>query len=144
MSGGQECGQVGPWEEFLRKERYSWSLVRPEQSTERPGPLLALLGWAVSQGWWSWLASPLPFLPPHPLGPAWGIGKRVWMDQHTPPLWALKEKLRKLQRPGLVDCSSVHEGKVTPEGRGVFPGSPVVKTSCFHCRGCGFDSWLGN
>ena len=23
------------------------------------------------------------------------------------------------------------------------PGSPVVKTPCFHCKGCGFDPWLG-
>ena len=25
-----------------------------------------------------------------------------------------------------------------------FPGSPVVKTPCFQCRGCGFDPWSGN
>ena len=24
-----------------------------------------------------------------------------------------------------------------------FPGGPVVKTPCFHCRGHGFDPWLG-
>ena len=24
-----------------------------------------------------------------------------------------------------------------------FPGGPVVKTLCFHCRGRGFDPWLG-
>ena len=23
-----------------------------------------------------------------------------------------------------------------------FPGRSVVKTPCFHCRGCGFDLWL--
>ena len=23
-----------------------------------------------------------------------------------------------------------------------FPGGPVVKTPCFHCRGHGFDPWL--
>ena len=23
-------------------------------------------------------------------------------------------------------------------------GSPVVKTPCFHCRGCEFNPWLGN
>lgn len=46
------------------------------------------------------------------------------MDQHMPPLWALKEKLRKPKRPGLVDCTSVHEGKVTPEGRGGLPWQP--------------------
>ena len=22
-----------------------------------------------------------------------------------------------------------------------FPGGPGVKTPCFHCRGCRFDSW---
>ena len=22
-----------------------------------------------------------------------------------------------------------------------FPGGPVVKTPCFHCRGCGFILW---
>ena len=27
---------------------------------------------------------------------------------------------------------------------GDFPGSPVVKTPCFHCRGHGFDPWSGN
>ena len=25
----------------------------------------------------------------------------------------------------------------------VFPDSPVVKTLCFHCRGSGFNPWLG-
>ena len=25
-----------------------------------------------------------------------------------------------------------------------FPGGPVVKTLCFHRRGCGFDPWSGN
>ena len=25
-----------------------------------------------------------------------------------------------------------------------FPGGPVVKTSHFQCRGCGFDPWSGN
>ena len=25
-----------------------------------------------------------------------------------------------------------------------FPGSPVVKTPCFHCRGRRFDPWVGN
>ena len=27
---------------------------------------------------------------------------------------------------------------------GDFPGGPVVKTPQFHCRGHGFDPWLGN
>ena len=27
---------------------------------------------------------------------------------------------------------------------GELPGSPVVRTPCFHCRGPGFDPWLGN
>ena len=25
-----------------------------------------------------------------------------------------------------------------------FPGSPVVRTLCFHCRGHRFDPWSGN
>ena len=25
-----------------------------------------------------------------------------------------------------------------------FPGGQVIRTLCFHCRGCGFHSWLGN
>ena len=25
-----------------------------------------------------------------------------------------------------------------------FPGGPVVRTLCFHCRGCGFNPWSGN
>ena len=28
--------------------------------------------------------------------------------------------------------------------RGNFTGSLLVKTLCFQCRGCRFDSWLGN
>ena len=24
-----------------------------------------------------------------------------------------------------------------------FPGSPVIKTPCFQCRGCGCDHWVG-
>ena len=30
------------------------------------------------------------------------------------------------------------------ESSGDFPGSPVVRTSHFHCRGPGFDPWSGN
>ena len=29
-------------------------------------------------------------------------------------------------------------------GQGDFSGSPVVRTLSFHCRGRGFDPWLGN
>ena len=25
-----------------------------------------------------------------------------------------------------------------------FPGGPVVKTLCFHCKACGLNPWLGN
>ena len=25
-----------------------------------------------------------------------------------------------------------------------FPDGPVVRTPCFHCRGHGFNPWLGN
>ena len=32
---------------------------------------------------------------------------------------------------------------VNTENMRKFPGSPVVKTPCFHCRGCGFDPWSG-
>ena len=28
-------------------------------------------------------------------------------------------------------------------GFGDFPGGPVVKTLCFHCRGCRFSPWPG-
>ena len=34
--------------------------------------------------------------------------------------------------------------KIKEEKRRDFPGDPVVKTLPFHCRGCGFDPWLGN
>ena len=27
---------------------------------------------------------------------------------------------------------------------GDFPGSPVIRTLCFHCRQHGFDPWSGN
>lgn len=27
---------------------------------------------------------------------------------------------------------------------GDFPGSPVLKTRCFQCQGCGFKPWSGN
>ena len=29
-------------------------------------------------------------------------------------------------------------------GYWAFPGGPVVRTTDFHCRGHGFDPWLGN
>ena len=32
----------------------------------------------------------------------------------------------------------------TKSETGDFPGGPVVETLCFHCRGRGFDPWLGN
>ena len=32
---------------------------------------------------------------------------------------------------------------ITLNAYGEFPGGPVVKTPCFHCRGHGFDHWLG-
>ena len=33
-------------------------------------------------------------------------------------------------------------GSLETEGR-AFPGGPVVKTPRFHCRGCGFNPWVG-
>ena len=36
----------------------------------------------------------------------------------------------------------IHRGKGTSSWD--FPGGPVVRTSRFHCRGHGFDPWLGN
>ena len=30
------------------------------------------------------------------------------------------------------------------ESQWVFPGGPVVRALCFHCRGHGFDPWSGN
>ena len=47
-----------------------------------------------------------------------------------------------------TDCSppgsSVHGIlQIKPQFRD-FPGGPGVKTLPFHCRGCGFDPWLGN
>ena len=30
------------------------------------------------------------------------------------------------------------------KGYGDFPGGPVVRTLCFHCRGHRFDPWSGN
>ena len=36
-------------------------------------------------------------------------------------------------------CSQIENCK-----RGDFPASPVVRTLRFHCRGHGFNPWLGN
>ena len=33
---------------------------------------------------------------------------------------------------------------VESQSSGYFPGGPVVKTLHFHCKGHGFDPWLGN
>ena len=35
-------------------------------------------------------------------------------------------------------------GQSTKEEKRDFPGTPVVKTPRFHCRGHGFDPWSGN
>ena len=34
-------------------------------------------------------------------------------------------------------------GSLLEYGLGEFPGGPVVRTLHFHCRGLGFDPWLG-
>ena len=42
----------------------------------------------------------------------------------------------------LFDCSTLPLRQDLPELP--FPGGPVVKTLCFHCRGHGFSPWSGN
>ena len=46
-------------------------------------------------------------------------------------LWNLEEKKAVIQ---VFEISRV----------GDIPGGPAIKTLCFHCRGHGFDPWLGN
>ena len=55
--------------------------------------------------------------------------------------------------PGIPDTQPLTWpclGRATEEGRrckgysGEFPGGPVVKTLCSHCRGHWFDPWSGN
>ena len=49
---------------------------------------------------------------------------------------------------GTQNCSEFksgdRSGKKKDRECGDFPGGPVVKTLHFHCRGHGFDPWLGN
>ena len=40
----------------------------------------------------------------------------------------------------IMECYSALKKKETRE----FPGGPVVRTPCSHCRGPRFNSWLGN
>ena len=50
------------------------------------------------------------------------------------------------------DYKSGKRVKAAGEKRGIktnrsykdFPGGPVARTPCFHCRGHRFDPWLGN
>ena len=44
-----------------------------------------------------------------------------------------------------VNVPQQAEGRVIKiVGSGDFPGSPVIKTPCCHCRGHGFNPWLVN
>ena len=43
-----------------------------------------------------------------------------------------------------MEKEAVYENKENTNTGREFPDGPVVKTSCFHCRGHGFDSWSGN
>ena len=74
---------------------------------------------------------------------------------HTHKLPAEKPKLGCLQNhcnlQGFKNTISVEFGGKKPVIQvfeishvGDIPGGPVIKTLCFHCRGHGFDPWLGN
>ena len=47
----------------------------------------------------------------------------------------------------ILSFSSLKEGEEDKDKKGIprdFPGSPMVKTPCFHCREPEFDTWSGN
>ena len=48
-----------------------------------------------------------------------------------------------LYKPLPVDGTCEYDESFQEASRD-FPGGPVVKTPCFHCRGCRLDSWLGS
>ena len=45
---------------------------------------------------------------------------------------------------GVVRNAALLNFVLRPRTLGDFPGSPVVKTQHFQCRGCRFDPWSGN
>ena len=59
-------------------------------------------------------------------------------------LMGIKGKAEKAEEQDMWTAVQLMRAKRPQRGEGDFPGSPVAKTSCFHCRGCRFDSWLGN
>ena len=58
-----------------------------------------------------------------------------------------KRKSEDEHEAGLIDgFNALHGYYIFPlkEGWGDFPGDPVVKTSCFQCRGHRFNPWSEN
>ena len=63
------------------------------------------------------------------------------------PVYSLAEQISKYIVVNENHISHCWRKGVTNKERGKardFPGSPVVKTLSFHCRGHGFDPWSGN
>ena len=87
------------------------------------------VGWGLPALWWAQL----------------GLAANCTLDPDVFPelgefgFWHLQ--------PKSSDEHKIAQTKVEPEKRKKqedFPGGPVLKTPCFHCRGRGFDPWSGS
>ena len=82
-------------------------------------------------------------------------GKTLWDDKienlktlglqeaaHNP--WFLVPFQSELHHSSLCFCHHISFSVSCKDPCGEFPGSPVIRTPLFHCRGHGFDPLLGN
>ena len=74
----------------------------------------------------------------------------VSVDKSPHPWWAdILASVTEMRTETILSVRNVVYGEIKEGGDrsrvlGDFPGSPVVKTLRFHCRGHGFDPWPGN
>ena len=82
----------------------------------------------------------------------WSSVHDLYLHHHMDVYLLIKSLLRNQLCLLLYFLAEYFPSRVIINGKtGDFPGSPVVKTLCFHCEqewvsssGCGFDPWLGN
>ena len=70
--------------------------------------------------------------------------KKMWCI-HTMEYYSAMKRNKILFAAIQMDLAIIIPSEVSQKEKDRdFPGGPVVKTPCFHCRGNGLDLWSGN